>query len=173
MRFVFKISLSLLEIGENCRFLDLFLQIFSFSFRTRKQILTFLISLLKIRDMDSIFLFLFSILLFDIQSMPGEKSNKCNQCDYATAYASALRKHLIIHSWKKSNKCNQCDYVSCRESDLRTHLKTHNGENPNKCSQCDYASSRADNLRTHLKCIVEKSQTNATSAIMHPLVQTI
>ena len=113
-----------------------FLQKFSFSSRTRKQISTFLFSVLEIRDMDSIFLFLFSILLFDIQSMPGEKSNKCNQYDYATAYASALRKHLIMHSGEKSNKCNQCDYASCRASDLRTHLKTHSGENPNKCNQC-------------------------------------
>ena len=71
MRFDFKISLSLLEIGENCRFLDYFLQKFSFSSRTRKQISTFLFSLLEIRDMDSIFLFLFSISLFGISSMPG------------------------------------------------------------------------------------------------------
>ena len=43
-----------------------FLQKFSFSSRTRKQISTFLFSLLEIRDMDSIFLFLFSISLFGI-----------------------------------------------------------------------------------------------------------
>ena len=53
MRFDFKISLSLLEIRENCRFLDFFVQKFSFSSRTRKQISTFLFSLLEIRDMDS------------------------------------------------------------------------------------------------------------------------
>ena len=70
MRFVFKISLSLLEIGENCRFLDFFGQKFSFSSRTRKQISTFLFSLLETRDVDSIFLFLFSIWLFGISSMP-------------------------------------------------------------------------------------------------------
>ena len=28
----------------------------------------------------------------------------------------------------KSNKCNQCDYASSRPSDLRTHLKIHSGE---------------------------------------------
>ena len=28
----------------------------------------------------------------------GEKSNKCNQCDYASSYASALRAHLKRHS---------------------------------------------------------------------------
>ena len=34
----------------------------------------------------------------------GEKSNKCNQCDYASSYASNLRAHLKTHSGEKSNK---------------------------------------------------------------------
>ena len=56
-----------------------------------------------------------------------------------------------MHSAEKSNKCNQCDYASSQVGHLRTHLKTHSGENPNKCKRCDYESSRADNLRPHLK----------------------
>ena len=44
------------------------------------------------------------------------------------------------HSGEKSNKCNQCDYASSRAGDLRRHLKTHTGEKSNKCNQCDYAS---------------------------------
>ena len=51
----------------------------------------------------------------------------------------------------KSNKCNQCAYASSNASHLRRHLKTHSGEKSNKCSQCDYASSQAGSLRTHLK----------------------
>ena len=47
-----------------------FWQKFSFSSRTRKQISRFLFSLLETRDVDSIFLFLFSIWLFGISSMP-------------------------------------------------------------------------------------------------------
>ena len=70
----------------------------------------------------------------------------------------------------KSNKCNQCDYVSSRADSLRTHLKTHSGEKSNKCNQCDYASSYASALRAHT---VEKSQTNATCVIMHPLGQAV
>ena len=81
----------------------------------------------------------------------GEKSNKCNQCDYASVEAGDLRRHLKIHSGEKSNKCNQCDYASSLAGDLRRHLKTHSGEKSNKCNQCDYASSEAGNLRTHLK----------------------
>ena len=80
----------------------------------------------------------------------GEKSNKCNQCDYASSRAGHLRTHLKTHSGEKSNKCNQCDYASTRAGHLRTHLKTHSGEKPNKCNQCDYASSHASHLRIHL-----------------------
>ena len=43
---------------------------------------------------------------------------------------------------KKSNKCNQCDFASFLTGNLRTHLKTHSGEKLNKCDQCDFASSQ-------------------------------
>ena len=33
--------------------------------------------------------------------------------------------HLKTHSGEKSNKCNQCDYASFRVDHLRNHLKTH------------------------------------------------
>ena len=57
-----------------------------------------------------------------------EKSNKCNQCDYASSYLGNLRAHLKTHSGEKSNKCNQCDYASSQLGHLKTHLKTHGGE---------------------------------------------
>ena len=38
----------------------------------------------------------------------------------------------------KSNKCNQCDYASVQKDDLRKHLKMQSGEKPNKCNQCDF-----------------------------------
>ena len=38
------------------------------------------------------------------------KSNKCNQCAYASSQASHLKRHLKMHSGEKSNKCNQCEY---------------------------------------------------------------
>ena len=50
--------------------ISIFWQKFSFSSLTRKQISTFLFSLLETRDMDSIFLFLLLISLFGISSMP-------------------------------------------------------------------------------------------------------
>ena len=79
------------------------------------------------------------------------KSNKCNQCDYASSQPVHLRRHLKAHSGEKSNKCNQCDYASSQAGNLRTHLKTHSGERLNKCNKCSYASSRTEALRIHLK----------------------
>ena len=60
------------------------------------------------------------------------KSNKCNQCDFASCYASALRTHLKTHGGEKSNKCNQCDFASSYASALKDHLRTHSGEKSNK-----------------------------------------
>ena len=60
----------------------------------------------------------------------GEKSNKCNQCDYASSETGDLRRHLKTHSGEKSNKCNQCDYATSHAGTLRRHLKTHSGEKP-------------------------------------------
>ena len=101
------------------------------------------------------------------------KSNKCNQCAFASSYAGNLRQHLKTHSGEKSNKCNQCDYASSRAGHLRTHLKIHSGEKSHKCNRCNYASSRASHLRTHLKTQVEKSQTNATNVTMQLFRQAI
>ena len=78
----------------------------------------------------------------------GEKSNICNQCDYASSYAHHLKTHLKMHSGEKSNKCNQCDFASFQAGHLRRHMKMHSGEKSNKCNQCDFPSSRAGNMRT-------------------------
>ena len=56
-----------------------------------------------------------------LKTQSGEKSNKCNQSDYASSYASALRAHLKMHRGEKSNKCNQCDYASSYAFSLKIH----------------------------------------------------
>ena len=43
---------------------------------------------------------------------PGEKLKTCNQCDFSFLVAVNLRRHLITHSGEKSNKCDQCDFAS-------------------------------------------------------------
>ena len=108
-----------------------------------------------------------------LRTHSGEKPNKCNQCDFASYQASDLRRHLKKHSGEKSNKCNQCDFASSRADNLRAHLKTHSGEKSNKCNQCDFSCFYASALRRHLQRTVEKSQTNATSVTFHPSMQVL
>ena len=83
-------------------------------------------------------------------SHSGEKSNKCNQCDFASSYASALRAHLKTHSGEKPNKCNQCDFASSQAGNLRVHLKTHSREKPN------IYQSNLPSLPTYLTFLPEK-----------------
>ena len=86
------------------------------------------------------------------EDQDGEFVMPDNQFDNASSLAGDLRKHLKRYIIRvKSNKCNQCHYASFQAADLRTHLKTHSGEKLNKCNQCNYASSRASDLRRHLK----------------------
>ena len=50
----------------------------------------------------------------------GEKSN--NQCDYAPVRAEDLKRHLTTHRGEKSKRCNQCDFGSSYSSTLMEHL---------------------------------------------------
>ena len=106
-------------------------------------------------------------------TVPPKESSKCSLCNFAPSQAHNLRAHMKRHTGEKSNKCNQCEYASSYASALKAHLKMHSGEKPNKCNLCDYASAHASNLRTHLKTHSGKSQTNATNANMHALLQAI
>ena len=94
-----------------------------------------------------------------------EISNKCNQCDFTSAYASNLKMHLKIHSRERTNKCNKCDVASIQAGNLRIHLELHCMEKLNKCNQCDRAFSR-----THT---MEKSQTNAINVTLPPIQRAV
>ena len=91
-----------------------------------------------------------------------EKSNKCNQCDFASFLAGDLRTHLTMHSEEKSNKCNQCDYAFSEKRKLVRHLKTHSGEKPNESNQCDYATSEKISLVRHLNIHSGEKPKNVT-----------
>ena len=54
----------------------------------------------------------------------GEKSNRCNQCDYASSQADNLRSHLKTCIEEKSNKCNKCEFGCSDPSSLRSHMKS-------------------------------------------------
>ena len=58
----------------------------------------------------------------------GDDSYNCNQCDFSSVHARALRIHMKIHTMGKTNRCNQCDYATVQAGNLRRHLKAHSGE---------------------------------------------
>ena len=47
---------------------------------------------------------------------------------YVYSDPSTLRTHLKRYSGNKSNKCNQCNFASTWPANLRVHLKSHSGE---------------------------------------------
>ena len=47
---------------------------------------------------------------------------KVNQSNHASVYSSALSTHLKTHSGEKSNKCNQCAYASSHALNFGTNL---------------------------------------------------
>ena len=81
-----------------------------------------------------------------------------------------LRTHLKTHSGEKSNKCNQCDYSSSHTSHLRRHLTTHRKSQTN--ANYVTMPPLGQTLWGHIwKHTVEKNQTNATNVTLHPLRQ--
>ena len=74
---------------------------------------------------------------------------------------------------EKSYQCNQCDFASAQAGNLGRHLKTHSGEKPFKCNQCEYASANAGNLGKHFKTHSERNQTNVTSVAIPQFRQAI
>ena len=91
----------------------------------------------------------------------GEVPHKCNICDYASAQAGNLRRHIYdMHTENKPPKpkreyknriqCLKCDYSATALSKLVNHLMTHTGDKPHKCDQCDYASYHPGNLKRHI-----------------------
>ena len=64
--------------------------------------------------------------------------------------SSTFEGHLKTHPGEKYNKCNQCNYASVRTGHLRRHMKTHSGEKSYTCNQCNYAAVEVNHLRTHL-----------------------
>ena len=61
-------------------------------------------------------------------------------------YAGNFGVHLETLTGEKSNKCNQCSYASTQAGNLKRHLKTHSGEMAKQCNQCQYTSIRANSF---------------------------
>ena len=128
----------------------------------------------------------------------GDKSNKCNQCDFAFAQAANLRTHLKTHSGEKYNICNHyIQYTTAQAGNLRKLLLVHSGEKFNKCSQSEFRQfevafenaqwRKGKQMPAMWYCIIagkqledtfentwmKKSPKNALNVIMHLFVQLI
>jgi hypothetical protein len=98
-----------------------------------------------------------------------------------------------MHSGEKSNKCNQCNFASTWPADLRIHFKSHSGERSIdaasvimhpleqatlgttwKCT-IEFSSVHSKSLRLLLiiHSAVEKSQINATKAILSAVIRVL
>ena len=73
---------------------------------------------------------------------------------------------MNMHKGEKSNKCNLCDFASTRTDHLRTHMKTHSGEKPNKCHLCEYSCIEPGTLWAHIKTHNGENLTNAINVIL-------
>ena len=60
----------------------------------------------------------------------GKRSNKCNQCNFASSHIHNLRQQLKIHIGEQSKKCNHCDTETFQTSQLKRHLLIHSGKSP-------------------------------------------
>ena len=63
------------------------------------------------------------------------KSHKCSEC-YAFSQADVVRSHVIAQSGEKSQKCNKCEYLVSNANTLKVHMKIHPGEKDFECNIC-------------------------------------
>ena len=94
-----------------------------------------------------------------------------NQTDATSVIMQPYIQALWRHNGEKSHKCNQCEFETLGASNLRTHMKTHGGEKPNKCNECDYTTLHKSSLKIHFQKHSGKIPTNAASVTLPPLGQ--
>ena len=58
---------------------------------------------------------------------------------------------MKTHSGEKTNKCNQCDFASVQANSLKKHLRTHSGEKSNECGVCEKGFRRNDEMMKYKK----------------------
>ena len=82
---------------------------------------------------------------------------KCTHegCNYATAQAGHLARHMLTHTGEKPYKCTHegCNYAATTTGYLATHMRTHTGEKPYKCTHegCNYAATTSGDLAKHMR----------------------
>ena len=82
---------------------------------------------------------------------PQKKLNECPQCDYKSAKASRIRKHVESKHDGVTFGCDKCELSFSNTSNLRKHIRVvHLGMKFN-CSECDYKNGQKVNLQNHMK----------------------
>lgn len=80
----------------------------------------------------------------------GLKPYRCDECEYCTNRADALRVHKETrHQEARSFICEQCGKAFKTRFLLKTHLKKHSEEKPYVCNTCGRAFRWAAGLRHH------------------------
>ena len=93
----------------------------------------------------------------------GEKTFKCDQCNYTSAEAGKVKVHKRKHTGEKPPKCDQCSYCSNEASKVKLHMQKQTGDKPFKCDQCNYSATQATQKHTKGSTL-DKSYTNIVSA---------
>ena len=79
---------------------------------------------------------------------------RCPLCPYSTSDGKTLRRHLRDRHRRKRHACHLCDFATAYTTNLRAHLLSskHNAEPSGKfgCGQCDYACATKRRLEAHV-----------------------
>ena len=103
------------------------------------------------------------------KSLSGNKENKCNHCNFTTAYRSNLKQHISCVHGFKSFKCTLCNFATSYRKSFNNHLvvihsaskwerkedhmELDNRIKTHKCTCCQFTSSNRKNLDQHLVVI--------------------
>ena len=83
-----------------------------------------------------------------------ERKFKCEQCLYASKYASHLKKHIaVVHNKvEKKFKCDKCPYASHKSCHMKEHIAAiHDKIKSHACGDCSYAATCKSFLNKHRK----------------------
>ncbi|KAH7712672.1 oocyte zinc finger protein XlCOF6-like protein [Aphelenchoides avenae] len=107
------------------------------------------------------------------RTMKDKTTFSCTECEYTSAYAQVLHRHMRRHTGQKPYKCNLCEKSFALKVTCDAHRRTHFAEKPFKCAHCDYACNQKPNLITHERTHLGKQFECPQCAAKFSLAQTL